>query len=121
MLAFWRGTPEANFFGFWHEAADWCHAVIGSLSGAKRTCAATLPGSSRALLTHFCHCTINFVVLHNSVFTQRCGNVRLPACGGAHEAPRFHRPSWRRGSHLAARREGAAGDADHRIPRLLIG
>src|SRR5262245_62460710 len=53
-------------------------SVRMSAFGAKRTCAVVWFRAPRSLMTHLCHSTINFAVMHSSVPPQRCGNVRHP-------------------------------------------
>jgi hypothetical protein len=39
-------------------------------------------------MPHLCHSTINFAVMDNAAFLQRCGRLRSSAERGGHEAAR---------------------------------
>jgi hypothetical protein len=63
----------------WRIASAYRDASIRSLLEAQRTFREALLRIGATQVTHLCHSTINFAVMHSSVFTQRCGNVQLPA------------------------------------------
>src|SRR5258708_39014537 len=63
----------------WHEAPVFCDAPIRSLSDVKRTWRGRRERLDATRLTQLWHSTIDFGVVHNNVFTQKCGDVRPPA------------------------------------------
>ena len=59
------------------------------------------------ILTHLCHSTINFAVMHNAhSYNDVVGYD--PRAEGAYEAARVHHSARRRGRGMAARGTGAA-------------